>query len=276
MKFLNALADDLKKNLLDQLRVLWTHTSTALEGNTLTLDETAFVLREGLTIQGKPLKDHRDVEGHARAVDLMYELVKKEQIEDGDLFNLHKLVIDEQILDVYKPVGDWKKENNSTPVTVGGRQTILEYSNYWEVPGIMERWLAMLHNEMQVPKEPEALVRSYARLHISLVAIHPFYDGNGRVARLAANLPCLKSGQPPIVIPQERRYDYLTALADYTLAHGVPSPKTPLIHEEAGFQAFCSLCRESWRETLALVEQAQALQQTRNKKMARLEPCAPQ
>ena len=197
MKFLDGLDDDLKKNLLDQLRVLWTHTSTALEGNTLTLGETAFVLGEGLTIQGKPLKDHRDVEGHARAVDLMYDLVKKDQIAAGDLFNLHKLVIDEQILDFFKPVGDWKKENNSTPVTVGGRQIILKYSDYWEVPKLMERWLEMLHNEMQVPKESEELVRSYARLHVSFVAIHPFYDGNGRVARLAANLPCLNPGSRP-------------------------------------------------------------------------------
>jgi Fic family protein len=276
MKFLDGLDDDIKMNLLDQLRVLWTHTSTALEGNTLTLGETAFVLREGLTIQGKPLKDHRDVEGHAWAVDLMYDLVKKDQIAAGDLFNLHKLVIAEQILDVYKPVGDWKKENNSTPVTAGGRQTILEYSDYWEVPRLMERWLEMLNGEIEGPREPEALVRSYARLHVSFVAIHPFYDGNGRVARLAANLPCLKSGQPPIVIPPKRRYDYLTALADYTRAHDVPSPKTPLIHEDAGFEAFCSLCRESRRETLALVEQAQVLQQTRNKQIASLEPCAPQ
>ena len=182
------------------------HLDRGLEGNTLTLDETDFVLSEGLTIKGKPLKDHRDVEGHARAVDLMYDLVKKDQIGVNDLFNLHKLVIDEQILDVYKPVGDWKN----------------------------------------------------------------------RVARLAANLPCLKSGQPPIVIPPERRYDYLTALADYTLANGVPSLKTPLIHEDACFAAFCSLCQESWRETLSLVEQAQTLQQNRNKKISSLESCAPQ
>jgi Fic family protein len=66
MKFLHGLSEDLRKNLLDELRVLWTHASTAIEGNTLTLGETAFVLREGLTISAKPLKDHREVEGHAR------------------------------------------------------------------------------------------------------------------------------------------------------------------------------------------------------------------
>ena len=276
MKFLDGLADDIKSNLLDQLRVLWTHASTAIEGNILTLGETAFVLREGLTIKGKPLKDHRDVEGHARAVDLMYNLMQKDQITAPDLFNLHKLVIDEQILDVYKPVGGWKKENNSTPVTTGGRQTLIEYSDYWEVPELMARWLEMLNRDLQAPREPAELVRAYARLHLSFVAIHPFYDGNGRVARLVANLPCLNSGQPPIVIPPARRYDYLTVLADYTLAHGVPSLQTPIIHEDARFDAFCSLCRESWQETLALVEQAQTLQQNRNKKIESLQPHLPE
>lgn len=276
MKFLDGLADDIKQNLLGQLRVLWTHASTALEGNTLTLGETAFVLSEGLTIKGKPLKDHRDVEGHACAVDLVHELVKKDALAASDLFDLHKLVITEPVIDVYKPVGGWKKENNSTPVTAGGRQSFIEYSDYWEVPQLMERWLEMLNRKIQAPEEPKGLLRSYARLHLTFVAIHPFYDGNGRVARLAANLPCLKSGQPPVIIPQERRYDYLTALADYTLKNGVPSLNTPLIHEDACFDTFCSLCEESWRETFSLVEQAQALQHNRNKKIARLKTCGPE
>jgi len=276
MKFLDGLADDIKKNLLEQLRVLWTHTSTAIEGNTLTLGETAFVLSEGLTIKGKPLKDHRDVEGHARAVDLMYDLVKKDQIAASDLFTLHKLVITEPVFDAHKPVGDWKKENNSAPVTVRGRQTFIEYSDFWEVPGLMEKWLGMLNGEIQASKQPKELVRSYARLHVSLVAIHPFYDGNGRIARLVANLPCLISGQPPIIIPQERRYDYLTALAEYTLTNCVPTLKTPLIHEDACFEKFCSLCEESWRETLSLVEKARALQQARDKRISRLRTIEPQ
>ncbi len=76
MKFLDGLNSELKNVLLTQLRNLWTHTSTAIEGNTLTLAETAFVLEEGLTVSGKPLKDHEEVVGHAKAIDLIYQLVK--------------------------------------------------------------------------------------------------------------------------------------------------------------------------------------------------------
>ena len=78
--FLQNLDNDIRDALLAQLRNLWTHTSAAIEGNTLTLGETAFVLEEGLTISGKPLKDHEEVVGHARAIDLVYDLIKKNPI----------------------------------------------------------------------------------------------------------------------------------------------------------------------------------------------------
>jgi len=76
--FFKILDSDLQKALLVQLRNLWTHTSTAIEGNTLTLGETAFVLEEGLTVSGKPLKDHEEVVAHARTIDRVYDLLEKE------------------------------------------------------------------------------------------------------------------------------------------------------------------------------------------------------
>lgn len=76
--FLKDLDKDIRDALLIQLRNLWTHSSTAIEGNTLTLGETAFVLEEGLTVSGKPLKDHQEVVGHARAIDLVYGLIRRE------------------------------------------------------------------------------------------------------------------------------------------------------------------------------------------------------
>lgn len=268
MKFLDGLADDIKKSLLEQLRVLWTHTSTAIEGNTLTLGETAFVLSEGLTISGKPLKDHLDVRGHARAVDLIYGLVQKPEITAADLFDLHKLVMTETVFDVYKPTGAWKKENNSTGITIDNQSVIIEFSDFWEVPQLMERWLTLLNEEIQTHKKPREILKSYARLHVSFVAIHPFWDGNGRIARLVANLPCLKAGCPPIIIEKERRYDYIRALADYTVTNGVPSRDTPIVHEDACFDRFCSFCDDCWQAGLGLVREAKALQQKRDQRLS--------
>ena len=77
LTFLQNLDPDLRRALMLQLRNLWTHSSTAIEGNTLTLGETAFVLEEGLTVSGKPLKDHEEVMGHARATDLLYQILQE-------------------------------------------------------------------------------------------------------------------------------------------------------------------------------------------------------
>ncbi len=263
MMFLERLDEDIRINLLEQLRVLWTHTSTALEGNTLSLGETAFVLREGLTISGKSLKDHRDIEGHARAVDVLRTLAAKDEITAADLFDLHRLVITDQILDVYKPTGDWKRENNSTSITLHDRQTIIEYSNHWEVQELMTRWLNLLNQEIASATSGHDLLNSYVRLHLSFVSIHPFWDGNGRIARLIANLPCLKAGYPPIIIAKEDRYEYIVSLAEYQLVHGVPSRTTELVQEGAQFQAFSAFCQRNWGLSLELVEQAQAVQQNR-------------
>ena len=73
--FYDHLDPDIRTILLAQIRNVWTHNSTSLEGNSLTLGETDFILEEGLTIQGKPLKDHNEVYGHAKAIELIYELL---------------------------------------------------------------------------------------------------------------------------------------------------------------------------------------------------------
>ena len=85
MEFFKHLDSDLKTALKAQLRDLWTHTSTALEGNSLTLGETKFVIEEGLTVSGKPLADHQEVVGHARAIELIYviDALIQYQLEAG-------------------------------------------------------------------------------------------------------------------------------------------------------------------------------------------------
>ena len=126
--FFDGLDDDIKLKLKDQLRDLWTHTSTAIEGNSLTLGETAFVLKEGLTIAGKPLKDHDEVTGHARAIEMIYGILDKKSISEKDLFRLHESVQVQSITDIYSPVGAWKKEENGTyAVDDNGRQHYHEH-----------------------------------------------------------------------------------------------------------------------------------------------------
>ena len=96
MKFLDGIPAVRKEELLKQLKAVWTHDSTAIEGNTLTLGDTMFVLGYGLTVKGKPLKDQIDVQNHANAVDAVMNLVSRGHLSEEDVFALHRIVINEQ------------------------------------------------------------------------------------------------------------------------------------------------------------------------------------
>ena len=264
--FLKNLDNDIKDALLAQLRNLWTHTSTAIEGNTLTLGETAFVLEEGLTVSGKPLKDHEEVVGHARAIDLVYDIIRqKSDLTEKDLFDLHKAIQTERIIDIYKPVGAWKVEPNSTVIVSGNTQTIFEYALPKDVPELMQRWLAMFQETCKEnTANKEAALTAYAHLHVSFVRIHPFWDGNGRMARIISNIPVIMAGYPPIIIPKERRKEYMESLSEYHLAAGTVTGRSELLPDVDKLDRFKQFCNESWSGSLKLVDNAHKKQQERN------------
>lgn len=263
MKFAEGLDSDIRAALMAQLRNLWTHTSTALEGNTLTLGETAFVIEEGLTVSGKPLKHHQEVVGHARAVDLLYALLGTDTITESDLFSLHRAVQTEEVIDILNPVGAWKHEPNGTyTVTPDGKQLFIEYATPGDIPTLMVEWLALLNGNQHPNDEAEALA-AYVDLHVAFVRVHPFFDGNGRMARLLANIPILRAGLPPIVIASERRREYLLLLASYELATGQAKPGKPLLPQPELLAGFKGYCRECWQASLDLVNAAHHQQASR-------------
>ena len=258
MKFLDGLDNDIKQALLAQLRNLWTHTSTAIEGNTLTLGETAFVIEAGLTVSGKPLKDHEEVVGHAKAIDLIYELVKRsEKVTEQDLFKLHKAIQTERIADIYKPVGAWKVEANGTyAVSESEQQVFLEYARPADVPQLMAKWLTRFNELCSSICDKKEAISVYTELHVSFVRIHPFFNGNGRLARLLANLPVLKSGLPPIVIEKEKRQQYIRILSAYELVVGQPKLNDELLPEHEYLEEFKRLCFEGWEQSFQLINEA--------------------
>jgi Fic family protein len=257
LNFLQGLDNDLNNALLTQFRNLWTHTSTAIEGNTLTLGETAFVLKESLAISGKPLKDHEEVVGHAKAIDLIYELVdNKISFAEKDLFSLHKAVQTKDIVDVYKPIGGWKKEPNSTVAVVDDKQVVFEYSSPGDVALLMKEWFELYHsiNKSVNSNDKQQALMAYARLQVSFVRIHPFFDGNGRMARLISNIPVLQSGLPPIIIPREQRKQYIDSLSAYHFLAGQIKAGDDLLPNEDALKPFLAFCENAWEGSLALVE----------------------
>jgi Fic family protein len=254
--FYEDLPSDIRASLIKQFTALWTHDSTAIEGNTLTLGETVKVLELGLTISGKPLKDHEEVYGHAKAVELIYDLIQKERINAEDLFNLHRCVMQKSAIDSLRPVGDWKRDYNGTTGVKDNRPVYMEYASPTDTPKLMTRWIKEFNRKLGSASSPVKAVNVYAWAHLSFVRIHPFFDGNGRIARLVANLPLLKQGWPPLLIPVERRAEYIDLLWSYENAAGVIQAGSPFLPPHASIAAFKQLLREEWRESLRLVEDA--------------------
>jgi Fic family protein len=262
----DGLDSDLRHALACQLRDLWTHTSTALEGNTLTLGETAFILGQGLTVSGKPLQDHNEVVGHAKAIGLLHGLMGSDKpVVETHVFELHRAVQTLATTDIYAPVGAWKREPNGTHAFAGGRQVFIEFAQPQDVPPLMADWLAMLNGFATETMGEESALSAYARLHLGFVRIHPFFDGNGRMARLLANLPVLNAGFPPILIDRTRRQDYLGCLAAYDFEAGPQHMGQPLPANDDRLGPFREFCRECWRASKSLVAEIRRLQAERER-----------
>ncbi|HCB11137.1 MAG TPA: cell filamentation protein Fic [Cyanobacteria bacterium UBA11991] len=195
------LDKDIVKQIQEYYRIGLTYSSNALEGNTLDITETKVVLEDGLTINGKPLRDHLETLGHSDAFYELLNLSKNHTITENDIKNLHKLFyrhIDETNAGTYR----------TKKVIVTGSD--VSFPNPDELSGLMQNFV------QEIPKMQERMfpVEFAAMVHARFVNIHPFIDGNGRVARLIMNLALLQSGYNITVIPPVVRADYIRAIQE--------------------------------------------------------------
>ena len=180
--------------------VSYTYNSNAIEGSSLTLRETAFVLNEGITIANKPLKDHFAAIGHKEAFYYLLELVKEKQpITERIIKELHSLVLMDQVRD--------RGKYRSQPVTVGGTFTPVEFLHIEEC---MKKLVLTYNNSAS-----ENFIDNLAKFHLEFESIHPFIDGNGRTGRLLVNLELMKRDFPPIDIKYTDRIRYYDAFDEY-------------------------------------------------------------
>lgn len=198
------------QKLREQLEIEMTYNSNAIEGNSLTLRETWLVLHEGITIKGKPLKDHLAAKDHKEALDFLYELVsgKRCTISEHLVRQLHQLVVQET-------EKEWAGRYRNGAVIIGGAKHIPP--DALDVPrqmaGMMQ-WLKKNERKMHT-------IELSAILHHKLAAIHPFFDGNGRTARLVMNVLLMRKGFPlAIILKNDRKkyYDVLQKADDGDLA----------------------------------------------------------
>ena len=164
----------------------YTHNSTAIEGNTLTLMETKVLLEEGISIGGKQLRELYEAVNHQKAYRYVKECIAKE------------LPLNEKIM---KDIHVYISGAQHTPPSPGDmyRQVKDFYADL--------AWKGSELNQMELA----------AWTHAEFVRIHPFPDGNGRTSRLLMNYQLMANGFPPISIAKENRLEYFNALEDYAV-----------------------------------------------------------
>ena len=189
------------KRLQDEFMVEFTYNSNAIEGNTLTLKETAMVL-EGMTIDQKPLKDHLEAVGHRDAFLYIQDIAKQDvPLSEFVIKNIHSLVLMNQPEDkgVYRKI----------PVRIMGAYT--EPVQPYLIEPRMNELLAM-NEERKVTMN---VIERIACFHLEFEGIHPFIDGNGRTGRLIMNLDLIRNGYPPINVKFTDRKKYYDAFDAY-------------------------------------------------------------
>ena len=187
------------KRFQEEFLVEFTYNSNAIEGNTLTLRETALVL-EGITIDKKPLKDHLEAVGHRDAFLYVQQLVtEKVPVSEKLIKDIHSLVL----MDRPEDKGTYRR----IPVRIMGA--------YHEPP---QPYLVPVQMEQLIAKQKETKrhpIESAALFHLDFEGVHPFIDGNGRTGRLLLNLMLMQQGYPPIDVKFADRGRYYACFDSY-------------------------------------------------------------
>jgi len=198
---------DLEKNLHEWTRIALTYSSNAIEGNTLSHQETAQIIEKNLTIGGKSIVEHLEATNYARAIDLITKMAKEKvraDLIEQDILGIHRCLL---------------SKIDDTP----------DYLNDPELMSEFIKWLTMAEGHI-------AKIAADAHLHLfNLFSVHgeeprrssksealasrTIVDGNGRTARLLMNLLLLQNGYPLTIIEKEKRLEYINAIENALLNH---------------------------------------------------------
>ncbi|MBA2675825.1 Fic family protein [Ramlibacter sp.] len=211
------LAPDQEERILQKLRLEWDFHSNHLEGNSLSYGETKALILHGLTAQGKPLKDHFEITGHHEAVLWIEDLVRKrEPLTESVVRQLHQLIL--------------KEDHEIEAVTADGRPTHIrvEVGRYKTSPNHVKTATGetlFFSSPMDTPIHMRELLDWYSAnagttdaielssvFHHRFTRIHPFSDGNGRVARLLGNFILMMGSYPPVIVKTQEKDTYFAAL----------------------------------------------------------------
>lgn len=203
---LRPLSEQALANLEHYYDIELTYASNAIEGNTLSPVETTLIIEKGITVGGKPLKDHLEVLDHYDAMRYARELARQTTpLTESDV-RLHRLVVQRSVPEI---AGQYA----SLPRFVRTETGRHSFPTPAEIPALMGDFAAWLG---AAPNTPDTAFTAHRRL----VDIHPFNDGNGRTARLLMNLILIRGGYPPVAIRPEDRLEYVRSLQQEQAGQG--------------------------------------------------------
>lgn len=216
---IRPLPTEVEGRVMQKLRLEWNYHSNAIEGNKLTYGETYSFLMYGLTAKGKPFKDHLDIKGHNDAIRFLTSLVKDDSdLTEVDIRGLHKMILvesyqspaqtpDGQATSKMIRVGEYKQQPNHVLTPTG---EIHYFATPEETPIKIYELVQWYNTARQNKKIHPSVLAAF--VHHRFVNIHPFDDGNGRLARILMNLILMKNGYPPAIVRLKERSDYYQAL----------------------------------------------------------------
>lgn len=204
------LPPSLVARLNDEFSLEWTYNTNALEGNTLSLQETDLVINRGITIGGKSLREHFEAVNHIEAIKYLYRFsTKKEAFSEEFILRLHKLIL-KNIDD--GSAGSYRRHNVRI---LGAYHLPPDAQKVNRLMAELVDWYNKNHKKLSAAEIS-------SRVHYRLVHIHPFLDGNGRTARLMMNLVLIRNGYPPAVIMNLDRKKYYRVLKEADMGNLEP------------------------------------------------------
>ena len=215
---LRPLPLDVLAQVEQKLRLESNYNSNAIEGNTLTYGETRSLILHGLTAQGKPMRDHLDIEGHDTAVKAIEDAISDDrELNEVFIRNLHRILLKEpyekeaetpdgQRVTRMISIGDYKTAPNNVRTSTGETYYFTRPDQVKSAMSDLIDWYRTKEREGEHP------IIIAATFHYRFVRIHPFDDGNGRMARLLMNMILIKHGYTVSLIRHDDRDGYLGQL----------------------------------------------------------------